>query len=236
VYVLVTSFEPLEVFLYKEGFGRFASEKWDLKDTSRFVHLTNTAVQAMSSKGVVKITFEQLKERIKRSNCKFDWGVLWNSVREIVLKCFICGGDMAHGSDTSRQESVTSFELFGFDILFDSHLRPYLLEVNASPSLACHLGIDVVKKNLVVDTLKLISPVYYDRFILNAIITRRMDEASHRYSRKDADPKDQLNDDIKAILHGRMPREFGQMPKSMGNYERIAPSSLCSRILKYKRS
>lgn len=30
IYVLVTSFQPLEVFLYKEGFARFASEKFTL--------------------------------------------------------------------------------------------------------------------------------------------------------------------------------------------------------------
>lgn len=30
IYVLVTSFEPLEVFLYQEGFARFASEKFTL--------------------------------------------------------------------------------------------------------------------------------------------------------------------------------------------------------------
>jgi tubulin polyglutamylase TTLL5 len=30
IYVLVTSFQPLEVFLYKEGFARFASEPFTL--------------------------------------------------------------------------------------------------------------------------------------------------------------------------------------------------------------
>lgn len=30
IYVLVTSFQPLEVFLYKEGFARFSSEKFTL--------------------------------------------------------------------------------------------------------------------------------------------------------------------------------------------------------------
>lgn len=30
IYVLVTSIKPLEAFIYKEGFARFATEKFDL--------------------------------------------------------------------------------------------------------------------------------------------------------------------------------------------------------------
>ncbi len=47
IYVLVTSFHPLEAFVYREGFARLSTEKYslDLMDMkNNYVHLTNFAV------------------------------------------------------------------------------------------------------------------------------------------------------------------------------------------------
>jgi len=53
--------------------------------------------------------------------------------------------------------STNCFDLIGFDILFDENLKPWLLEVNMSPSLACDAQIDTsVKAPLLSDILNII--------------------------------------------------------------------------------
>ena len=47
IYVLVTSFDPLKVYMFKEGLVRFATEKYSTNPKTlkkRFVHLTNYSV------------------------------------------------------------------------------------------------------------------------------------------------------------------------------------------------
>lgn len=49
------------------------------------------------------------------------------------------------------------FELYGFDILLDSHLKPWLLETNASPSMTGNTTHDIeLKVNLLDDTFSVL--------------------------------------------------------------------------------
>lgn len=48
LYVLVTSFRPLKVYLYKHGFGRFCTVKYDdsvNEMDNMYIHLTNVSIQ-----------------------------------------------------------------------------------------------------------------------------------------------------------------------------------------------
>lgn len=53
------------------------------------------------------------------------------------------------------------FELFGFDIILDSELKPWLLEVNVSPSLNSSSELDgKVKTALISDMMHLVGVPY----------------------------------------------------------------------------
>jgi tubulin polyglutamylase TTLL5 len=51
----------------------------------------------------------------------------------------------------------TLFEIYGYDIFIDSNYRPWLLEVNVSPSLNCDSELDLnIKSNLLIETINII--------------------------------------------------------------------------------
>jgi tubulin polyglutamylase TTLL4 len=51
VYVLVTSYDPLKIYVFREGLCRFATEKYDNnKIKQRYSHLTNYSVNKNNSK------------------------------------------------------------------------------------------------------------------------------------------------------------------------------------------
>ena len=50
LYVLVTSFDPLKIYIYNEGLVRFASEPYDISNTKEnvYAHLTNYSINKKS--------------------------------------------------------------------------------------------------------------------------------------------------------------------------------------------
>lgn len=68
-----------------------------------------------------------------------DWGKIWNQVHEIVIKSILaCNVDIPNNPNC--------FEIFGYDIIIDTSLKCYLLEINSSPSLAREFIIDDLVK------------------------------------------------------------------------------------------
>ena len=94
-----------------------------------------------------------------------DMDLLWSRIYDVILKTLACGDSYVINSMKKRQlYRLNCFEVFGFDILVDSDLKPWLIEVNLSPSLSPDSPIDMtIKTNLLVDTFNLFGIKRFDR-------------------------------------------------------------------------
>ncbi|KAJ9461025.1 putative alpha-tubulin polyglutamylase Ttll1 [Diplonema papillatum] len=156
VYVLVTSFQPLRAYIYRNLLVRFSTQKYDMSDLGNLCsHLTNTSLNKLAP------GCEKKKEGIGEG-CKWDAAtfeaqflsprgipvtLLWERIESVVNVTLlsICTAVPAHKA---------CFELYGFDLLVDSNLKPWLLEVNFSPALHIDCPVDeVVKAPLMADMI-----------------------------------------------------------------------------------
>jgi hypothetical protein len=232
IYVLVTSFKPLEAFIYSEGFARFATSEYNTDAESignERIHLTNSsiqssylgdmsknhpAIQAGSEGGGNKTSLKWLWSQLKQDG--HDTEVIWNEICATCVNALLC-------VDDKIGKQPNSFELFGFDIMVDENKRPWLLEVNSSPSLAREHDLDIqVKEPLVSDTIQLVNPVPFNRSALAKICQRKIQEEKGTLQAK-TNTKEQLEADLRAILNNTLPREYGEMPSKMGGFERLTP-------------
>lgn len=235
IYVLVTSVNPLEVFLYKDGFARVSNEKFDLFTKNTKIHLTNAAIQNGTAKkssnyekvyGGSKISLDILRYKLNKNN-NIDFNKqIWPQVKSIILKALIaCQFDIPY--------CPSCFELFGFDIIIDQNLKCWLLEINSSPSLERSNALDdQVKLPLVDDILNIVDPINIDREALIKVLERVMKIKNTNNNVYLYSPMVQLNMDLTQIFQGKMPRAYGEMPSKIGRFERIAPSKESERLIK----
>nr|XP_034186071.1 probable tubulin polyglutamylase TTLL2 isoform X1 [Osmia lignaria] len=158
LYVCVPSYHPLVIYLYKEGLARFATEKFSLEHlTDPFRHLTNFSLNKLGPGYTekkerigagCKWTFRQLRRYFEQAGyC--DW-FLWQRIACLVSLTIL-------SQATGIPKSSNCFEFFGFDVLIDKNLKPWLLEVNLSPALSNDCEIDSeVKKPLLHDLFDLL--------------------------------------------------------------------------------
>uniref|UniRef100_A0A8C6CVY4 Tubulin tyrosine ligase like 2 n=1 Tax=Moschus moschiferus TaxID=68415 RepID=A0A8C6CVY4_MOSMO len=158
VYVCVTGFKPLTIYIYQEGLVRFATEKFDLGNLQNsYAHLTNSSINRSGA------SYEKIKE-VVGSGCKWtlsrffsylrSWDVddllLWQKISRVAILTVLAVAP-------SAPLAANCFELFGFGVLIDENLKPWLLEVNYSPGLSLDCSADVsVKRRLIHDTIELL--------------------------------------------------------------------------------
>ena len=157
IYCLVTTFHPLKAYLYQQGFCRFCNEKFsvDVSDINNiYMHLTNVAIQ-------------KKYEKYQKSNGgKFSLQNLLFYLENVYgyERAQKCNSDITQVIINSllSVESVMfndkhCFECYGYDILIDQNLKPWLIEINSSPSLSTTTKGDfILKKRLINDIIDIV--------------------------------------------------------------------------------
>ncbi|QQP50409.1 Tubulin polyglutamylase TTLL4 [Caligus rogercresseyi] len=131
------------IYLFEDGLVRFASKKYDadletLGDA--YKHLTNYSINKNSSSYLPNE--EAGRDRVIRTG--LDSEGLWERIKDLVIKTFLSAEDqMLKRLRGNVSSHYTTYELFGFDVLLDARLKPWLIEVNISPSLHSASPLDL---------------------------------------------------------------------------------------------
>ncbi|KAI9580877.1 hypothetical protein GQX74_013425 [Glossina fuscipes] len=142
VYALITSVDPLRIFVYNEGLARFATSKYvEPTPDNRcdlFMHLTNYSVNRRNSHYEMcdnddcgsKRKLSAINTWLRRRNHNVD--EFWSKIDDILIKTILSAWPMLkhnyHACFAAHDRIQACFEILGFDILVDSKLRPYILE------------------------------------------------------------------------------------------------------------
>ena len=121
--------------MFSTCYLRICSSEFNLENLkSLFSHLTNfslnkTAFQSKNSVEDSVCDLETFKSYLKSQGGKSWDGDIQPKMREIIVNTLRAVQD-------SIEQKSQCFELFGFDLILDEKLTPWLLEVNLSPACA----------------------------------------------------------------------------------------------------
>ncbi|MDI5890993.1 PqqD family peptide modification chaperone [Halomonas rhizosphaerae] len=138
LYVLITSLEPLRVYLYRQGFAKLASEPWDPEDADNpYSQLTNPDINALNSRAEVPVEFIDLERyRAWLRDQGHDDEALFARIEDLVTLTAISAVDaLRRRTAEAGADPRGCYELLGLDCLVDDTLKPWILECNLSPSL-----------------------------------------------------------------------------------------------------
>ena len=157
-WVLVSSLDPLIIWLWNSPYLRFGAEDYNINDLNNiYGHLTNNSIGKHSENFGKNSLFEgdmweleKFKEFLMNKYNKDCWNEIRSKIKNIVITSF----------ESARYEMeyrCNSFELFGYDFMIDEDLNVYLIEVNGSPAMGYTTKVtEKLVKEMSDDLLKVI--------------------------------------------------------------------------------
>ncbi|KAM9336959.1 tubulin polyglutamylase ttll6 [Symphorus nematophorus] len=241
IYVLVTSCDPFSIFMFKEGLARFCTTKYNEPTHSNVddvcMHLTNYSINKNSKNFVrdedtgSKRKLSTLNKFLESINCNTE--KMWNDIEDMIIKTLISAHPiLKHNYHTCFPNHTTGsacFEILGFDVLLDHQLRPWVLEVNHSPSFTTDSQLDrEVKDALLYDTLVLINLGACNRRKITKEERRRVKDRLQQNSTREA-----RSEELRQCQAATVEQMERYEAKHLGGFKRIFPREGGEKYDKY---
>ncbi|CCW67688.1 unnamed protein product [Phytomonas sp. Hart1] len=174
VYVLLIGIREPSIFMFNDGLVRICTEEYEpptaANSKDSFKHLTNYAINKRNvnfvfntdvSKGDVgnKRNFKFMNSWLESQG--YSTSDFWDRVGSLVVKTIMSAQPkicrVYNACFPAYNEGYTCFEVLGFDVLVDSKLKVWLLEVNHTPSFATDTPLDLdIKSRLLREVLDIV--------------------------------------------------------------------------------
>jgi len=178
VYATITSLDPLRIYVFPDGLGRICAHKYTLEpefmrdifthvDSYDINHVREEEFNSELETAASSLKHEGLRSSITQVVASLeqegrDGKKVWEEMKRVVLMSIIAAEpemnkefqDYIIGNRTRR---LSPWEMVGYDLLVDTDLKVWLLEINNSPSMSPHTELEnSIKRTLLHDLFDLV--------------------------------------------------------------------------------